>query len=89
MRDSPRAVTMMSRETLVNALYCRTSTHYGIACNRCPYGRKAGSRWVCDVSKICHDVLEALKADNSEINSLAKLSNEYKVRLMARGESFK
>lgn len=80
---------MMSRDTLTRALYCRTSTSYGIGCRGCHYGRKAGSRWVCDVSKICHDTLEVLKADNSEINSLAKLSNEYKVRLMARGESFK
>lgn len=80
---------MMSRETLVNALYCRTSTHYGIACNRCPYGRKAVNRWTCDVGKICSDALKAMQADASEINNLARLSNEYKVRLMARGESFK
>ena len=80
---------MMSRETLVRALYYRTSTHYGIGCNRCYYGRKAVNRWTCDVSKICHDALEALKADSLEIDNLSKLSNEYKVRLMTMGVMFK
>lgn len=79
----------MSREMLTRALYCRTSTHYGIECNRCHYGRKAGARWVCDVSKICHDTLEVFKADALEINNLSKLSNEYKVRLMTMGVTLK
>lgn len=80
---------MMNRETLLRALYCRTSTHFGIECNHCPYGRKVKSRWVCDVSKICHETLEMMKADALEINNLSKLSNEYKVRLMTMGVTLK
>lgn len=79
----------MSRDNLVRALYCRTSTHFGIECNRCPYGRKMKTRWVCDVPKICHDTLEVIKADSLEIDRQAKLANEYKVRLMTLGVTVK
>lgn len=80
---------MMSRETLTRALYCRTSTSYGIGCRGCHYGRKAGNRWVCDMSRICHDTLEAFKEDAGEIEHLSSLSNEYRVRLMSMGVAFK
>ena len=80
---------MKSRENLIRALHCRTSTHYGIECNCCPYGRKVRNRWGCDVSRICHDTLEAFKADAGEIEHLSKLSNEYRVRLMTMGVTFK
>lgn len=83
------AVMMMSRDDLTQALNCRMSTHFGIDCNHCPYGRKFKERYVCDVAKICHDTLAVIKADASEINRLAKLSNEYKAMLMNLGVKIK
>ena len=80
---------MMSRDNLTQALYCRMSTHFGIECNHCPYGRKVKARYVCDVAKICHDTLEVMKADALEINHLSRMSNEYKVRLMTMGVTLK
>lgn len=80
---------MVNREALFQAMYCRTSTHYGVACGHCPYGRKATKRWACDFSKICADAMEIIREDAVEINMLAHQANDYKVRLMARGESVK
>ena len=80
---------MINRQSLSSALMCRMSTHYGVACNRCIYGVKHPKRWSCDVGKICADALEAMREDAVEINSLAHKANDYKTRLMARGESVK
>lgn len=80
---------MVNREALASALMCRMSTHYGITCSRCPYGLKTSKRWACDMGRICGDALAVMREDAMEINSLSHKVNEFKVRLMARGESVK
>lgn len=71
-----------SRENLVRALNCRLTVNYGMECKSCPYGRKLGNRWACDIARLCQSALDALKADTDEINNLAHIANDYRVRLM-------
>ena len=73
------------RETLMQALKCRTTTHYGVECNRCPYGRKLTRGWGCDTIKLHTELMKQLDADAAEIDRLRMEANDYKVKYMTVG----